>query len=32
MRPVFGKVENGEHHLGRQLEALLQHELGDDDV
>lgn len=30
--PVLGKVEDGEHHLGRELEALLQHHLRDDHV
>lgn len=32
MRPVLGKVEDGEDDLGREAEALLEHELGDDDV
>lgn len=31
MGPVLGKIEDGEDNLGRELEALLEHKLGDDD-
>lgn len=32
MGPVLGKVDDGENNFGRELQALLKHGLGHDDI